>query len=156
MSILTVKDSTLAGELSMLERDINSLKTQQVYGMAQIRTENTSSITVGAYNVVVPGFVSGWGIDVTIGEVAATFMFKGANQSKTAVGKIIATISNAGGNDSPQARQLFFLPTDSPSNLRVACLWRLDAYSGARITVTLATNMPGSFELERTYQVYMS
>lgn len=152
MSILTVKDSTLAGEIGQIRRDLAGLKTSQAYGLAQVKSDNTFAIRVPSYLVSI---TQGGQVVGQVREVAATFLFRGSLPTKVAIGTIDCSATGVGAGQFSHAWSSF-MPTDEPNYLRVGQVWQFSVNdTQAAIEMVLHANMPGSFELEKTYAVYL-
>lgn len=155
MSELSFHDLSLSHEITRLSQELVSLKARQAYSTGQIKSSNSYSIYVGHYNVYIPS-VDGWP-DSNIPEVAATFLFKGSLPSKTAVGRLHVEVTGASTSLTERPQEVFkgFMPTSNPNELRIGVVYRFMTWAGG-VNVSLTTNMPGTFELERTYTLYLS
>lgn len=151
---LTFHDLSLSHEITRLSQEITSLKTRQAYSTAQIKSSNAYSIYVGAYDVTIPS-IDGYP-SYTIQEVAATFLFTGSLSTKVAVGtfNVQPTYTGSDVNQRPYANFMAWMPTTNQNELRLGIVWRFVNYTG--LNVSINTNMPGTFALEKTYSVYLT
>lgn len=152
MGITTYRDLGLANQIATLEKELKKIKTQQTYGTSQIKTSTTFHIDVNAYSVWVPPEISGFQGGNNVGEVAAKFLFRGADPTKTALG--IWTITSNKSNS--WVNQQFVRPTSQPNELELWVVVRFNSDDLGTISVDFTSNMAGSFSLEQTYTVYIS
>lgn len=151
---LSYLDLLLDKKLTSLGQDLANLKVSQAYSTGQIQSYAAKPIYIEAYDVTVPAY--GGSPSRTVQEIAATFLFVGSFPEKTAVGTFDVQPTYTGSDITlrPVASFLGWMPTDNEHELRLGMVWRFTNYTG--LNVSINTNMPGTFKLEKTYRVYLT
>lgn len=144
------RELALHNQIIKLESELNALKTQQNYSTGDITSVPTNWITVASYIVDIPA--QGGAPAGQVREMAATFTFTGSLKDRVAIGLIESKPSI----DSQYNQLLwqFFMPTSSPNTLKFGVLYRMAG--GGNVSVRLHTNMDGTFNLDKTYNVYLT